>query len=76
MRAVGKVVEPIPAADYFAFKQAAMRRVAKRDPDDWPILATALFMKAPIWTEDRDFFGTGVATWTTHNVEAYLRSED
>jgi hypothetical protein len=26
----------------------------------------------PIWTEDTDFFGCGVATWTTDRVELYL----
>jgi len=29
----------------------------------------------PAWTEDRDFFGSGVATWTTVNVELYLNEE-
>ena len=26
----------------------------------------------PVWTEDTDFFGTGIATWTTDRVELYL----
>ena len=34
----------------------------------WP----ALLLSCPIWTEDRDFFGTGVATWTTGLVELYF----
>jgi len=25
-----------------------------------------------VWTEDADFFGTGVATWTSDRVELYL----
>ena len=25
-----------------------------------------------VWTEDADFFGTGIATWTTDRVELYL----
>jgi hypothetical protein len=29
--------------------------------------------RLPFWTEDRDFFGTGVATWTSDRVEIYLR---
>jgi predicted nucleic acid-binding protein len=45
-----------------------------RDPDDWPIVAVALLLDFPIWTEDQDFFGTGVATWTTDRVELYLRA--
>jgi hypothetical protein len=26
----------------------------------------------PIWTEDNDFFGAGVPTWTTDRVELFL----
>ena len=36
-------------------------------------IAAALLLECPIWTEDRDFFGSGVATWTTATVERYLR---
>nr|WP_255779054.1 PIN domain-containing protein [Mycetohabitans sp. B8] len=25
-----------------------------------------------VWTEDADFFGTGVATWTTNRIQFYL----
>ena len=55
-----------------ARKPAALTRIGPRDPDDWPILACALALNCPIWTEDKDFFGTGVATWTTALVELYL----
>ncbi len=50
----------------------ARRRIAERDPDDWMVVALAIALDAPVWTEDTDFFGTGVATWTTRNVEIYL----
>jgi PIN domain len=30
-------------------------------------------LQIPVWTEDQDFFGTGLATWTTDRVELYLR---
>jgi PIN domain len=26
----------------------------------------------PVWTEDADIFGTGVATWTSDREELYL----
>src|SRR5208282_1530756 len=42
------------------------------DPDDWPIVAVAMLLDLPIWTEDQDFFGSGIATWTTDRVELYL----
>jgi len=36
-------------------------------------LSLALMLKISVWTEDRDFFGTGIATWTTDRVELYLQ---
>jgi predicted nucleic acid-binding protein len=41
--------------------------------EDWPIVAVALMLKIPVWTEDRGFFGSGIATWTTDRVELYLQ---
>jgi len=53
-------------------QQQALQRIAMRDADDWPVLACAMTIGCPVWTEDADFFGTGVATWTTDRVELYL----
>jgi predicted nucleic acid-binding protein len=53
-------------------KDEALMRI--RDPADWPALALALQLECAIWTEDQDFFDTGVATWTTATVERYLKS--
>jgi hypothetical protein len=47
----------------------ARERLARRDPEDWPMLAAALALGCPIWTEDTDFFGCGVATWTSDRVQ-------
>ena len=58
---------------YGTFETAARQRLQKRDEEDWPVLATALALECPIWTEDADFFGAGVATWTTDRVELLLR---
>ena len=55
-----------------AHLRAEAKRRMRRDPSDWPILTVALEVGCPIWTDDRDFFGCGVATWTTANVEIYL----
>ncbi len=68
-------VEILPEDQLLIFKDAANVRLRRRDPDDWQILAASLFLDCPIWTEDRDFFGTGVATWTTDRVEIYLQSQ-
>jgi len=58
-----------------ALKDAALARIGGRDPNDWPFVAAALALTCPVWTEDNDFFGTGVPTWTTATVEIYLRGE-
>jgi predicted nucleic acid-binding protein len=57
---------------YGEHETEAKRRIGSRDPDDWPILASALAFGCPIWTEDTDFFGCGVATWTSNSVEIFL----
>jgi predicted nucleic acid-binding protein len=57
---------------YEPFEEQARQRIAQRDPEDWPVVATALLLDAPIWTEDKDFFGIGIATWTTDRIELYL----
>jgi predicted nucleic acid-binding protein len=58
---------------YEEFEERARARISSRDANDWPIVATAMLLNAPIWTEDRDFFGSGIATWTSNNIEIYLR---
>ena len=66
------LIASVDADIYGPLEATARRRLRKRDEDDWPILATALALDCPIWTEDADFFGTGVATWTTDRVELLL----
>jgi len=53
-------------------KDEALKRI--RDPADWPALALVLQLECAIGTEDQDFFGTGVATWTTATVEGYFEN--
>jgi predicted nucleic acid-binding protein len=67
------LVRVVDADEYAALAATARRRLAGRDIDDWPVLAAALALNCPIWTEDADFFGAGVATWTTDRVELFLR---
>jgi len=57
---------------YSDFETEARKRLKARDPDDWPILAAALALGCPIWTEDTDFFGCGVATWTSTSIDSFL----
>ena len=58
---------------YESYEELARERIQRRDPDDWPVVAVALMFDIPVWTEDQDFFGSGISTWTTDRVELYLR---
>ena len=66
-------VQIIPPQELTAAEAEATERIGKRDPADWPAVAGALQFDCPVWTEDEDFFDSGVATWTTSTVEIYLR---
>jgi len=70
---LSEIVQEVNLDTYFAFEQAARQRLAGRDTEDWPILAAALALQCPVWTEDTDFFGTGIATWKSDRVELFLR---
>jgi predicted nucleic acid-binding protein len=50
----------------------ARRLIEARDPDDVPLLALALTLKLPIWTNDRDFEVAGIETYTTAQLLAKL----
>jgi predicted nucleic acid-binding protein len=67
------LVREIEADIYQDFKQDALTRIGNRDEKDWPIVALALAFNCPIWTEDQDFFGIGIATWQTKNIEIFLK---
>ena len=70
---LAKLVEVVNRTLYEEYEAEARARTASRDAADWPIVATAMLLDCPIWTEDQDFFGTGMATWTSRNIEMYLR---
>lgn len=74
LEALESIVQPLEFELYTGFQQQALQRIAIRDADDWPVLACAMTIGCPVWTEDADFFGTGIATWTTDRVELYLAS--
>jgi predicted nucleic acid-binding protein len=74
-QAMVDVVEMLPPERYLVSEAEARKRMNRRDPDDWSVLAAALALECPIWTEDRDFFGVGVPTWATDLVELYLKQE-
>jgi predicted nucleic acid-binding protein len=52
--------------DLYAPKmRAALRLLGDRDPDDCHLLALALALGCPIWSNDRDFEGCGVRVYGT-----------
>lgn len=65
------VVLVLPREAYEPLEEDARRR-SDRDPADWPTIATALLVGGAIWTEDRDFFGCGIATWRTAVLDTVL----
>jgi predicted nucleic acid-binding protein len=71
---LAKIVTPLAQEIYSDYEYEAKRRIEDRDLKDWTIVALALALDCPIWTEDQDFFGIGIATWNTRNVEIYLSS--
>jgi predicted nucleic acid-binding protein len=70
--AVQESLQVVDAALYADAMDEALHRLRSRDADDAHVLALALTLDCPIWTEGRDFFGTGVATWTSAQVERYF----
>ncbi len=50
----------------------AQSLIGERDPDDVDTLALSLALETPLWTNDRDFEGTGVTTFTTAALLALL----
>jgi predicted nucleic acid-binding protein len=70
---ISLIVEPVDRSLYEDYQEVARARVLPRDPDDWSVAAVALLLGLPIWTEDQDFFGSGIANWTTDRVELFLR---
>jgi predicted nucleic acid-binding protein len=70
-----QIVEPIDRELYEEFEKESRERLRDRDEDDWPVFAIALGMDCDVWSEGQDFFGTGVAVWTTSRIEILLRSQ-
>ena len=72
LKAMAALVTLVGDDLYRDFEAEARKRLGARDPEDWPILAAALALGCPIWTEDTDFFGCGVATWTSGSIDIFL----
>ncbi len=58
-------IKTYPLETYRGYLSAASRRIGRRDPDDVELLALALALKIPVWSNDSDFASAGIAWYTT-----------
>lgn len=59
---------PVTVVEQAAYSSAlprARKLIPKRDPDDVDVLALALHMNLPVWSNDNDFEETGIEWYTT-----------
>jgi predicted nucleic acid-binding protein len=61
-------VTVIERKDYAPGMAEASRRIGQRDPDDIPILALALTLNVPLWSNDKDFKDVGMDLYTTERL--------
>ncbi|MFT4114647.1 PIN domain-containing protein [Silvibacterium sp.] len=76
LRQLTSLVGVVDESLYIGYEAAAKARIGHRDMDDWPIVASALLLCCPVWTEDQDFLGSGLSTWTTQTVELFLKDRE
>lgn len=48
--------------------EEAYRKIGRRDPDDVHLLALALALRVPVWSNDNDYKGCGVQVFTTAEI--------
>lgn len=77
---LGDVLEVLPVSVYEEASYAgelsnASALIGKRDPGDVPLLALALTLKIPIWSNDRDFEGLPVTAYPTAVLLKILESD-
>ena len=58
-------VNVVPNPDFAHCLSEAGNRIGDRDPDDVALLALALAMRIPLWSNDKDFAIAGIELWTT-----------
>lgn len=73
LNSVMAAIQIVAQDELLPLEAEAKARIARRDIRDWPAVAAAMQFDCPVWTEDQDFFGAGVSTWTTETVGIFLR---
>jgi predicted nucleic acid-binding protein len=64
------------SADYEDQQEEAEKRIAARDPDDWPTVALALKLELPVWSQDKDIADAGIEVFTTGEMLDALRAAE
>lgn len=62
----------VPPTTYVSSIAEARERIERRDPDDVELLALAIQLDIPVWSNDNDFENTGVLWYTTASLLAVL----
>jgi predicted nucleic acid-binding protein len=75
LAAAEAMVTVLDEAHYAYLEEMARERLEGSGLKDWPLLAASMALEAPIWTNDRDLFGTGVAVWHTRNIALWNPAE-
>jgi predicted nucleic acid-binding protein len=68
LEAIARLVVPLAPEFWAHHEKRARQRLHARAQPDWPVLAAALSSGGGVWSHDRDFFGTGVAVWSSRNM--------
>jgi predicted nucleic acid-binding protein len=68
-----RAIEVAPRDAYASLEEVSRRRVP-RDIRDWPTVALAIALDAPILTGDNDFLGCGCPTWTVETLSQELNA--
>ena len=56
-----------------SFVNEVQARISHRNSNDWQEVALALKLECASLTEDCDFLGTGIPTWTRDTIEHGLK---
>jgi predicted nucleic acid-binding protein len=65
---VESMVTMLEPAHYEHREAHARERLSTLGQKDWPVLAAALALDAPVWSNDKHLWGTGIAVWKTRNI--------
>jgi predicted nucleic acid-binding protein len=68
-------VTVVPRTTYLRSLPEARKRIGSRDPDDVELLALAMQLRIPVWSNDNDFGNTGVVWYTTASLLAALETK-